>query len=127
MPNFMISSQSAHYIDLFHRLKAKKLTQEQSLNCEDYLDHEDDSRVDEEVIVHQAVGILRKRMSMTSKLEGEYFSPAETSLEEQRNFLDPLLYKAVGWIMDGKKHETGDDIETNARLLSIACDITTLS
>ena len=29
--------------------------------------------------------------------------------------------------MDGKKHETGDNIETNARLLSIACDITTLS
>ena len=62
-----------------------------------------------------------------SKLEGEYFSPAKTSLEEQRNFLDPLLDKAVGCIMDGKKHETGDDIETNTRLLSIACDITTLS
>lgn len=81
----------------------------------------------EEAIVHHAVGILRKRMALTNQLDGEYFSPQETGLDEQRAFVDPLVYKAIGWMTNAKLYERGEDIQTDARCLSIACDITTLS
>ena len=83
--------------------------------------------VNEESIIHQAVGILRKRISNTEKVNDEYFSPNETTLEAQRNFVDPLVYKFVGWLMNEQKYKNGEDIENDVRCLSIACDLTTLS
>jgi hypothetical protein len=91
-------------------------------------DLEDGSHpVTEESIVHHAVGILQNRIALTQKLDGEYYSASETGLDAQRQFVDPLLYKATGRLVNKGKFKGADDMTTDARCLSIACDITTLS
>lgn len=77
------------------------------------------------IIVHNASGILQKHSGQTKKIKREYYSPAEISLEGQRKFVDPLLYKAIGWLLE-KLYEA-DEVPADARYLSVACDITTLS
>jgi hypothetical protein len=62
---------------------------------------QDDYNVDS--IVHAAVGILRKRILRTNGLDNEYYSSAEMSLSAQKTFVDPLLYKAVGWLASKKR------------------------
>jgi hypothetical protein len=81
----------------------------------------------EESIVHQACGILRKHIEQTRKIKGEYYSPVEVTLEGQRKYVDPLLYKAICWLIDQNLFKEAGDVPTDARYLSIACDITTLS
>ena len=87
---------------------------------------EDDIAKEEsdDAVVHKAVGILRKRMEMTKKMDKEYFSPDEVTVEGQRKFIDPLLYKAVEWLCDKALHGNASTTESHdEKILSIARDI----
>lgn len=79
--------------------------------------------------IHKAIGILRERILKTKRLESEYFSSTEMSLASQKDFVDPLLYKAIGWLSNEELFINGSDIseiELDSKCLAIACDITTL-
>lgn len=82
-------------------------------------------------IIHQAIGILRRGFLDVSKLEDEYYSPEEMSVESLQKFVDPLLYKALGWLTDEKLCAEAADIADveppNSKCLNIACDIVTLA
>ena len=109
-------------------IKANELAKDLQCREEEEADMDiTDMGKSEESIVHHACGILRKHIGQTEKIKGEYYSPAEIGLEGQRKFVDPLLYKAIGWLIDEKLYEEADDVPTDARYLSIACDVTTLS
>ena len=84
----------------------------------------------DESIVHQAVGILRKRIMQTKPLDNKYFSSDEMSLDAMREFVDPLLYKSIVWFQDKKSFDQAEDVSqkpNNLRCLNIACDITSLA
>ena len=84
----------------------------------------------DESIVHQAVGILRKRIMQTKPLDNEYFSSDEMSLDAMREFVDSLLYKSIVWFQDKKSFDQAEDVSqkpNNLRCLNIACDITSLA
>ena len=85
--------------------------------------------MDEENVVHTAVGILRKRMKNTDNLKDEYFSAEEITKDSLMNYVDPLLYKTVGWLTDEQLFETAGEITTkdDTKCLNIACDITSLA
>ena len=58
-----------------------------------------DEDISEDSIVHQAVGILRRRISQTKEMnKKEYYSVDEISLQSLKDYVDPLLYKAIGWL-----------------------------
>ena len=83
----------------------------------------------DESLIHKTIGVLRQRILKTKKLENEYFSSKEMSLAAQKDFVDPLLYKAIGWLSDEELFINGNDIcdcELEPKCLAIACDITTL-
>lgn len=52
----------------------------------------------DEIILHQAAGILRSRILHTKMLDNEYYSFEEMSLEAEKDFIDPLLYKFILWL-----------------------------
>ena len=89
----------------------------------------EDSSLDEETIVHKAVGILRKRMRKPKCQLENYYSCDEISTESMKEFVDPLLYKALGWLTNETLFSSGADIaeKDNLQCLNIACDITTLA
>lgn len=83
----------------------------------------------EDRTVHKACVILRQRIATTQKLDNEYYSSNEMTLQAEKEFVDPLLYKTIGWLTDETLFLEGDDISNkslNAKCLTIACDITTL-
>ena len=84
----------------------------------------------DERIVHKAIGILRERViAKSGRLEKEYYSSTEMTLLAQTEFVDPLLYKAIGWLSDETLFlEAGDivDNKPSPKCLAIASDITTL-
>ena len=88
--------------------------------------HDDDHTVSERSIIYHAIYISKNCIALTEKL-GEYYSAAEKGLKAQRKFIDPLLYKAICWLMDDKLFKDTDDIPIDGHCLSIACDHTTLS
>lgn len=69
-------------------------------------------------------------MLKTQKLDKEYFSPKEVTLEAQKNFLDPVLLRFIGWLSSKTKLDEGDEIhdsDIDVKTLAISSDITTLS
>ena len=80
-------------------------------------------------IVHRAIGILRKHISSSvKKLENQYYSPDEMTLNAQKDFLDPLLLQAVYWLTNENAFQEAGDTEhiLNAKCLAISSGITTL-
>ena len=59
-----------------------------------------DSEIPDEVVIHRAVGILREDIAKCKGLENEYFSCSEISLEAEKAFVSPLLYKTLVWLTD---------------------------
>jgi hypothetical protein len=90
---------------------------------------ESDNEVDditEDSIVHQAVGIWRRRYSQIQKLDGEYYSPADMAADKLNNWIDPLLYKTIGWLTDKQLYDDASDLsemKPDIPCLNIACDI----
>jgi hypothetical protein len=75
-----------------------------------------------------AVGILRRGMSQFSAPENEYYSSQEMAMKAK--FVDPLLYKAVGWLTNKELYDNADNIhgnEKNSKCLNIACNIITFA
>lgn len=66
-----------------------------------------------------------------AKLEDEYYSSAEMLTDALQDFVDPLLYKALGWLVDDALYAEAADIadvsQINLKCLNIACDIVTLA
>ncbi|KAH3791200.1 hypothetical protein DPMN_144680 [Dreissena polymorpha] len=59
---------------------------------------EDDT---DEAVVHKAMGILRRRIIENNpKFEDFFYAPEEIKLSDQKQFVEPLLYKAVCWLHD---------------------------
>ena len=82
----------------------------------------------EDCIIHQAVGILRRRTEAVKDIEGEYHSSGETSAEELKKWTDQLLYKNVCWLTNQELFDEAAGVSGDDRLLpclSIACDIIT--
>ncbi|WAR01041.1 hypothetical protein MAR_025413 [Mya arenaria] len=80
-------------------------------------------------ILHEAATILRKRIKHTKGLQNEYYSSDELSLENQRDFLDPLLVRFVTWLSAKSKLDDGVDLNETVveqTIISISSDITTL-
>lgn len=69
---------------------------------------EDDT---DEAVVHKAMGILRRRIIENNpKLDDFFYAPEEIKLSDQKQFVEPLLYKAVCWLHDKnatRKHLRG--------------------
>jgi hypothetical protein len=101
--------------------KSKKLEQvlqhDQECSYDELPEAENDT---EESVVHKAIGILRRRIiENNSKLEDHFYSPEETQLSNQKEFVEPLLYKAVCWLYDKKvtrKHLKGKNKMSNCCL-----------
>ena len=75
--------------------------------------------------MHQATGIIRGRSKSTIKLEQECYSPEEINLVGQKDFVDPLVLKFIGWLKK-KLFEEGSDVSgenVTPRLLAISCDV----
>lgn len=120
-------------------LKASTLVQElkaveddevdEFLQNSGYVATEIDSASDD-MIVHRAIGILRARISMITKPENEYYSPSEMNSEKLKEFVDPLLYKSICWLIHEDMFVNATDTsEKNPEVaaLNIACDIITAS
>ncbi|KAH3707941.1 hypothetical protein DPMN_067361 [Dreissena polymorpha] len=59
---------------------------------------EDDT---DEAGVHKTMGILRRRIiENTPKFDDFFYAPEEIKLSDQKQFVEPLLYKAVCWLHD---------------------------
>ena len=86
----------------------------------------DESSVMSLVAVHQAMGILRQRVSLVKKLNGEYYSSSEMCVDAQKQFVDPLLYNALGWLTNERRYRDAADAD-DEKCLNIACDIITLA
>jgi hypothetical protein len=91
----------------------------------------DMSRVADDSIVHQAMGIPHRFLQVSSLVSDEYYSSAEMSVEAQQEFVDPILYKALGWFVDEELYAEAADIAdvepANSKCLNIACDTVTLA
>ena len=80
----------------------------------------------DESTVHAAIGILRQRINAnTVKPNNEYYSPQEITPEGQKEFIDPLLHKAIGWLTKDELYANASDGDMDIRCLAICCDITT--
>lgn len=44
-----------------------------------------------------------------SKLDEAYYSASEKNLEAQKQLVNPLLYKVIGWLVDEKKWNAAED------------------
>ncbi|KAH3727356.1 hypothetical protein DPMN_053290 [Dreissena polymorpha] len=59
---------------------------------------EDDT---DEAVVHKTMGILRRRIIENNpKLDDFFYAPEEIKLSDQKQFVGPLLYKAVCLLHD---------------------------
>ena len=107
--------------------KLKRIGDSEATEDEDYAYFSHVPVQTEESIVHDAVGILRKRIiAHTPRLENEYYSYEEMKLTAQKEFVDPLLYKAVRWLVDSDLYNSANNpVEINAKCLNICCDIVT--
>ena len=58
-----------------------------------------------------------------------YYSSEEITLDSMKKFLDPLLYKAIGWLINEHLFINADNIDEddNLQCLNIACDLTTMA
>ena len=77
-------------------------------------------------IVHQAVGILRRRFSQVHKLDGEYYSAADMAADKSKDWIDPFLYKTVDWLTYKQLYDDAADLpekESDIRSVNISCDI----
>lgn len=95
-------------------------------------DDESGSLLDEDLdtdegIVHKAVSILRKNLNCTQPLDKEYYSSREMTVQAQKEFVDPLLLKAICWLTNKKHFVNATDGDPDPKCLNIACDITTLA
>ena len=89
-----------------------------------------DERADDESVVRAAIGILRRRMlAMKTPPNDTYCSPDDISIELLKESVEPLLYKAIGWLTNKGLFDAGLDISENdnIRCLSIASDIMSLA
>jgi hypothetical protein len=78
--------------------------------------------ISDEAILHRAIGLLRRDISESKGPEGEYFSCSEISLEAEKQFVSPLLYKALVWMTDEKLYRDAaetEDLPLNARCLHV--------
>lgn len=84
---------------------------------------------DEVAIVHKAVGILRRRMTKSAAQPQNYPSPDDMTVASLKDFVDPLLYKAIGWLTNKDLFSQAADIADDDQIqcLNFACDITTLA
>lgn len=84
---------------------------------------------DEVAIVHKAVGILRRRMTKSAAQPQNYPSPDDMTVASLKVFVDPLLYKAIGWLTNKDLFSQAADIADDDQIqcLNFACDITTLA
>lgn len=80
----------------------------------------------DEVIAHKFVEMIRRRTKYTKLIKNEFYSAGEMNLKSWQEFVDPLLYKTIGWLADKHLYESGQDCPLRADCLNIACDITTL-
>lgn len=98
-------------------------------DCVDELSYTDGNANDEVGILHKAAEILIKRVSESTKLEKEYFSPSEVSIEGQKSYIDPLLLRFISWLSDKTLfNEAKDitDIEPDQKVISVCSDLTAL-
>ena len=81
----------------------------------------------DEELIHQAVGLIKARLRECKRLDKtEYYSSEEMSLKAQQSYVDPLLYKVVGWLSSDHFYLDKVDIgelPPDGRCLSIASDI----
>ena len=80
----------------------------------------------ENALLHEAVSVLRRRISVSKKLEGEYHSSEEMSSLKLKEWVDPVLYKFTCWVTDKNLFDNGAevlDLKPNLPALNIACDI----
>lgn len=80
----------------------------------------------DEVIIHRAIGILRRTFLQTEEPTDEYYSSNEMTVEAQKAFLHPLLLKAIGWLVSDKHFSDATETD-DPKCVNIACDITTLA
>ena len=109
-------------------MKALKDVSDESVEDE-IPESEEDSYKNEEVIVHTAIGILRRRMKKPKEQWEKCYSSEELTLESLKKFVDPLLLKAIRWLTDEQLFISADKLpdEYNLQCLNIACDLTTLA
>lgn len=85
----------------------------------------------EDTIIHMAIGILRRRLSQIEHSKTEYYSSHDMNLQVLKDFVDPLLYKALGWLIDDNLYmnalDINDCVNENSKVLNIACDIISLA
>lgn len=77
--------------------------------------------ISEESIIHQVIGIIRRGLSKVVKPEEEYYSPAEMSSSALKTFVDPLLYKALGWLVNDDLYAQASDITDAEKMTSQPC------
>lgn len=109
--------------------KISELVSVMKEDSEELLTSPDESDNKEESIVHAAVGILRRRMELTqSQTSNEtYLTSDDMTVESMKDFVDPLLYKTIGWLTNKDLFSGALDIkeQNSIKCLSIACDIMT--
>ena len=80
----------------------------------------------ENALLHEAASVLRRRISVSKTLEGEYHSSEEMSSLKLKDWVDPVLYKFICWVTDKNLFDNGaevSDLKPNLPALNIACDI----
>jgi len=76
-----------------------------------------------EIILHRAVGIIRQQLAYVENLDQEY-SPDEISTEyNRRTCVNPLIYKVICWISnkDAFKKALDEEIQTDKKILQVNC------
>jgi hypothetical protein len=61
---------------------------------------------DEDLILHKAVGILRKHIGDLVIESSEYTSPTDTSLSHSLNVMPPVLKIFLCWLLDDVAYDT---------------------
>ena len=85
--------------------------------------------MNEDMLVHRAIDVLRRRMKKPKDKMANYYSSEEITVGKMKDFIDPLLYKALRWLTNEHLFIDATDIavEDNLQCLNIACDLTTLA
>ena len=95
----------------------------ESSKCED---EQRFGNLTENALLHEAASVLRRQISISKKLEGEYHSSEEMSSLKLKEWVDPVLYKFICWVTDKNLFDNGaevSDLKPNLPALNIACDI----
>lgn len=100
-------------------------------DSEEQLTTHNEFDINEESLVHTAVGILRRRIEtrQSQTRNDTYASSDDMTMAALKNFVDPLLYKAIGWLTNKDLFLGAMDIneQNTMKSLSITCDIMTLA